>query len=160
VSLVTPRVETAIQAAYGLATMASALVVGATTRSEAVSDRSRLGQAIIWLALLNLASFRSPFLPDGYAYVGTLWLVTLLFAAHLRFSWRDALILTIAWVLLTPIYGGRDELPQPFTLLVAVTLLTQGLVIAGTLGAVWMEWRHAGVLRAPARTRSLEHQPA
>ena len=36
----------------------------------------RLAQ--FWLALLNLGSFRSPFVPDAYAAMGTIWLVTLL----------------------------------------------------------------------------------
>ena len=35
---------------------------------------------MLWLAVLNLGSLRSPFVPDAYAWVGTIWLATLLFA--------------------------------------------------------------------------------
>lgn len=40
----------------------------------------RLRQAQTWLALLSLAAARSPFLPDVYATLGCLWLLTLLAA--------------------------------------------------------------------------------
>jgi len=40
----------------------------------------RLRQAQTWLALLSLAAARSPFLPDVYATLGSLWLLTLLAA--------------------------------------------------------------------------------
>ena len=44
------------------------------------SERLRLRRAQVWLGLLSLASFRSPFVPDAYALVGTLWLLTLVAA--------------------------------------------------------------------------------
>ena len=43
-------------------------------------ERLRLRTAQVWLGLLSLASFRSPFVPDAYALIGTLWLLTLMAA--------------------------------------------------------------------------------
>ncbi len=43
-------------------------------------ERLRLRRAQVWLGLLSLASFRSPFVPDAYALFGTLWLLTLVAA--------------------------------------------------------------------------------
>ncbi len=159
--IVTPRVEQAVQMLFGIALLTVAAVAGFKTRTEGADSRSRLSHAIVWLALLNLASFRSPFLPDGYAYVGTLWLVTLILAARPRFSWRETLALAAAWILLTPIFGGRATTPEPFKLVLAVTLLTQGLVLAATVGAIWMQYRASiEVGRLPALPESLERLPA
>jgi hypothetical protein len=54
--------------------------------SESSTDVSliRLRHAQLWLGLLSLASFRSPFVPDAYGLVGTLWLMTLIAAERHR----------------------------------------------------------------------------
>ncbi len=161
VSFVTPQIERNVQSVYGIAVLAFAVLVGAITRADSNDERTRLGQVIVWLALLSLASFRSPFLPDGYAYVGTLWLVTLVQASRLNVTWQDAVALAGAWILLTPIYGGEDVVPRPFRLFVAITLMTQGLVIAASVGAVWMECRpYVSADDPQALPESIERLPA
>lgn len=134
---VTPRIESAVQSVYGVAIMGFALIAAVVARRKGGDRQSSLRHVIVWLALLNLASFRSPFLPDGYAYVGTLWLGTLLFASIPRMSWPLGLVWIGAWILLSPIYGGRALTPQPFKLIVLVTLVTQAMVGIVTLYAAW-----------------------
>jgi hypothetical protein len=81
---------------YGLLLLAIAALaasrLGRMRAAETNLERLRLRQAQVWLGLLNLASFRSPFVPDAYALIGTLWLLTLLAAeGHWRTTGRLAL---------------------------------------------------------------------
>ena len=52
--------------------------------SAASPEIVRLRHAQLWLGVLSLASFRSPFVPDAYGLVGTLWLLTLIAAERRR----------------------------------------------------------------------------
>jgi hypothetical protein len=86
-----------IAAAYGYLVIAVSLLLGlARARfAEPAPGRDRLEHAQLWLALLNLASFRSPFVGAGYGSVGTVWLLSLLIVGA-RTRARRAL-----WVALT-----------------------------------------------------------
>ena len=68
---------------YGIAVLALAWVAARRLQRAATilgPSGLRLRQAQAWLALLSLAAARSPFLPDVYATLGSLWLMTLLAA--------------------------------------------------------------------------------
>jgi alpha-1,2-mannosyltransferase len=52
------------------------------------SEARRAHAAQVWLGLLSLAALRSPFTPDAYATVGTLWLLALIVAAQPALSRR------------------------------------------------------------------------
>ena len=86
-----------IAAAYGYLVIAVSLLLGLTRArfAEPAPGRDRLEHAQLWLALLNLASFRSPFVGAGYGSVGTVWLLSLLIVGA-RTRARRAL-----WVALT-----------------------------------------------------------
>jgi hypothetical protein len=95
----------------------------------------RLRQAQVWLGLLNLASFRSPFVPDAYALVGTLWLLTLLAAeGHWRTTGR--LALAVAGAATFVVLDG-NVLPDPVpswivmgSLVVQLSMIALNLVAA------------------------------
>jgi alpha-1,2-mannosyltransferase len=100
----------------------------------------RLRHAQVWLGLLSLASFRSPFVPDAYGLVGTLWLLTLIAAER---HWRavEWLVLAAAAVAFSLILdGGLVPTPVP----IWMVLLTLGIQLAAL--AV-----NAVVVLAPAR---------
>ncbi len=89
----------------------------------------RLHKAQTWLALLNLGSFFSPFAPDVYAVVGTLWLLILV-AAETRFTWRNVTVLVLVWLALNvvaPLGPGLPEVgPAPR---IAFGLFVQAILI-------------------------------
>jgi alpha-1,2-mannosyltransferase len=88
----------------------------------------RLRQAQIWLALLSLASLRSPFVPDTYGLIGSLWLLTLLGAEAGR-SVRTWTILAAAAVAFSVIMDG-GVIPSPVpTWIVLTTLAIQTAAI-------------------------------
>jgi hypothetical protein len=75
----------------------------------------RLRHAQLWLGLLSLASFRSPFVPDAYGLVGTLWLLTLLAAERRRPSeWAALAALGAAFCVVLD--GGLVPKPVPLWL--------------------------------------------
>ena len=110
----------------------------------------RLRQAQVWLALLNLASFRSPFLPDAYGFIGTLWLL-MLFAAENRrrtSTWIAFAALGAAFCLILD--GGPVSVPVP-TWMALGTLAVQLTAIALNVTAVVAPHRRAAVFSpAPA----------
>jgi hypothetical protein len=88
---------------------------------------------VLWLALLVLATLRSPFLPQGYAGFPALWLLTLVVATGpaTRKSLGWALAAWLGLNTLVPLDAGLDPwelaivstLPQIITLAVAVVAL-------------------------------------
>ena len=72
----------------------------------------RLRQAQLWLGLLSLASFRSPFVPDAYGLVGTLWLLTLIAAERPRlYEWSALIAAGAAFSIVLD--GGLVPTPVP-----------------------------------------------
>lgn len=110
-------------------------------RSGADEALVRLRHAQVWLGLLSLASFRSPFVPDAYGLVGTLWLMTLLFAERARVADRIVLI-ALAAAFTIVVDGGIVPTPVPAWILL-VTLLLQCLAFAVNGYAVWSPGRRA-----------------
>ena len=92
----------------------------------------RLRQAQTWLALLSLAAARSPFLPDVYATLGSLWLLTLLAAE--RGSAARLLGLALAGGACCWLIDAR-ALPSPVP--VSLLLSTLGIQLALLALQVW-----------------------
>jgi hypothetical protein len=83
-------------------------------KSDAVSEAAasfRLHRAQTWLALLNLGSFSSPFAPDVYAVVGTLWLVVLVLP-EARFTRSNVAVLTLVWLALNIVAPLGPGIPE------------------------------------------------
>jgi len=82
--------------------------------TDASADASliRLRHAQLWLGLLSLASFRSPFVPDAYGLVGTLWLLTLLATERQRIAeWGALIALGVSFSIVLD--GGLVPTPVP-----------------------------------------------
>lgn len=94
----------------------------------ALARRAREDREILaWLAVLVLATLRSPFLPQAYGAVPPLWLLTL-FAATLVPTSRT-LLLTLAGVLVLAHYEAQDW-PMALGLRLALVGVTQAAMIA------------------------------
>jgi hypothetical protein len=123
-----------------------ALTIFSATRA---TKMSRLELAASWLALLALASFRSPFLPDHTGLFAPLWIWSLIAAGSAHTTRRTALF-ALMWAALaavlpfvgTPLDNGLDRF--------VVSAISQ--VIAVTL-CLW------AVLRRPASMNNLGADP-
>jgi hypothetical protein len=112
-------------------------VVVASRRGNRANDdssRARCDEAALWLALLSLASFLAGFLPDAYAGIGTLWLVTLLAARSKATNtpWFVALGLLVGVVL-----PSRMAMPSlPTTVRLGFSLVAQVALLLVAIGVV------------------------
>jgi len=149
------HVGNVVSSLYGLGIMALALWAGwrARTRS-ADGEEHRTADASTWLGLLNLASFRSPFVPDAYAYIGTLWLGTVLVGAQRRVTVAVLVAAAAGWLALGQVFDGvpRTAIPAWLSLLV---IAIQGLAFALNLWAVLRPivgtvWRELAGSRRPS----------
>lgn len=100
------------------------LVVLAATVLAARRRWSREQEPLVWLAILILASLRSPFLP-GYAVIPVLWLLTLL-AATVAPTVRTLWLVSLAWMCLN--VGASQSIKDP-RLLAATILLPQAVIV-------------------------------
>ncbi len=82
---------------------------------------------LVWLSILTLATLRSPFLPEAYAGVPGLWLLTLI-AARGSGSARSLAGLLAGWIVFN-LYWPTDWAMDP-RLLAILTLIPQGLTLA------------------------------
>ena len=115
-----------VSAWYGVALFAVALLAGwSMSRADRSGgdERDRLREAQVWLALLNLGSFRSPFVPDAYALMGTMWLLTLLAAERAPLTASRVFGFGLAAVMFALVLDGIFVTP-PKSLLV-LTLVNQ-----------------------------------
>ena len=96
----------------------------------------------VWLAILILATLRSPFLPQGYGVFPAIWLLTLL-AARRPPTPKNVLLLVLAWLCFNfyvPMDFGVGPrmlaliniLPQTATAVVAVLALRRSETEAAT----------------------------
>ena len=92
------------------------------------SELLRIRYAQVWLSLLTLASLRSPFVPDAYGYIGTLWLLTIVAAEH---RWKGSMWIAFAAaaIAVSIVADGALTAPVP-TWIVLLSLAIQVLVIA------------------------------
>jgi alpha-1,2-mannosyltransferase len=119
--------------AYTLVAVAATFLVGSRTLRD---DQKPL----VWLAILILATLRSPFLPPAYGVLPALWLLTLLAAVALRSS-RVLPAVLVAWVALC-LYWPVDWPIEPrllailFTVPLVVMLALVVLAFGRARGAV------------------------
>jgi hypothetical protein len=111
-------------------------------------SRSQRELTLAWMAILVLATLRSPFLPQSYAVFAPLWLLTLFSATHA--ATPRAVLLTVAGWLAFDLFWPLDWRIDP-RWLALVNLLPQSLMIA----LVILVARHA-----PARERLAVESPA
>ena len=91
--------------------------------------RFRLTKIVVWLALLALMSYRSPFAPWTYGAVGGVWLFAA-FAALMPLSGRQTAALVVAWVIIS-LYGPPIVGPMvAFTFIAQAVLYVSGFWIA------------------------------
>ena len=96
-------------------------------------ERLRLRKAQVWLGLLSLASFRSPFVPDAYALIGTLWLVTLLAAeGHWQMRGRIALVVAGATAMIV-LDGGPIPTAVPAWVMAATLVVQVAAIVFNAL---------------------------
>jgi alpha-1,2-mannosyltransferase len=111
-------------------------------RSALPPEEVRLRQAQTWRGLLSLASFRSPFVPDAYAVIGSLWVLTLLAAEQRTRAQQTSLCFAgLAFCVLID-----DALlpPTPPLWSVLLTLATQVLLFAFNVWVVLRPQPRAG----------------
>jgi hypothetical protein len=114
----------------------SALAIAVAIWAARQATRSHGDKALVWMALLIVATLRSPFLPQAYAAFPPLWLLTLL-AAAVAPGARALAITLLGWVALSvywPTDGGiaprqlalMHLVPQTATMVVVVLALLRG----------------------------------
>jgi hypothetical protein len=128
--------------------VAVAVTVAVARHSPGLRD---LYKPLVWLAILMIAALRSPFLPQAYAVLPALWLVTLLSATHVA-RWATLGTMLILWAMLG-LYWPMDW-PMDPRLLALLTTVPQGVFIA--LAVLTCK----SVLDASPRRRSLLHAAA
>ncbi len=100
------------------------LVVLAATVLAARRTWSRGQEPLVWLAILILASLRSPFLP-GYAIIPVLWLLTLL-TATVAPTVRTLWLVSLAWMCLN---GAAWQSIKDPRLMAVMILLPQAVIL-------------------------------
>jgi len=134
-----------LASAYGAGVLALAAWLGWHRRAVAdAPGEPRLAEAGIWIALLNLGSLRSPFVPDAYAFVGTLWLLALVGAGLHRHTMAAAAGAVPLWFAFSRVFDGmlkEGQATPPWML--AVTLLIQVSAIAFNLWVLWTALWHS-----------------
>jgi hypothetical protein len=117
-------------------------------------------QARLWLCLLGLGALRSPFLPQDYAQVLPLWLLTLL---PVGAGLRRPVLLGVAWLLLE--FGlpmeAFDRLGAVRSLIITtIPQLLHWAVLFGALHAVFREGHRRASEAQPHGEPSLTHASA
>jgi len=116
------------------------------------AQRSRAGDLIAWISLLNLAALRSPVAPSAYVLAPVLWVLALL-ATQVRGRWPLVGALVAGWVVVV----GPPPLPDRTDLI--VNLACQAAVIAlCAWGALW--GRHPNPGRAPVAAPAIPEAEA
>jgi Glycosyltransferase family 87 len=134
--------------ALALSWVYTAGVLAATVAVGRAPAETRLGEAARWLALLHLAALRSPFVPDAYALITPLWLLTLVAAEERGGAARRGVLAACALLLCVVAPLGKG-LPEPgLTLRLVVGLASQAVAIGLCLRALgarpvaqWIELR-------------------
>jgi len=111
------------------------------------SSLTRLQQACCWLALLGLASLRSPFVPQEYAFLGPVWLLPLLAAGWGSRS-RVRLFVVGAFVVLAALLPHDTPVPPPvFCTITTLQQIAGVTVLLAALALVAGDQRGGGVSR-------------
>lgn len=133
---------------YGFLVIALGVAAALRNRHpDAATPRGRMRLAQLWLALVTLASFRSPFSGFVYAWTGTFWLLVLLAAGAATPVWR-AFWLT----LLLPFAVGFYTMPAVGTIAPPGTMW---MAIAVHVLAIAVNLWVVGTWLLPKKTRQL-----
>jgi hypothetical protein len=125
------------------------VIVLAVTVVIGMRRTSRNQQPLIWLAVLILASLRSPFLPQ-YELFAVIWLLTLLLAPVMP-SIRTLYLVLVAWAVLNiamPVSGPAPRLNA------AMVLVSQAIIVVLLALALRRHRQESPVLLQPAVSRS------
>ena len=90
---------------------------------------SRTERAMTWLALLALAAFRSPFVPDTYGLFPVIWLWSLVAATALPRR-RNVAVLSLLWIAFAAVLPFTGALAADLHERLALSTLSQCLAIA------------------------------
>jgi hypothetical protein len=124
---------------YGIAVFVFAGAL-AWRRRNAAEDRALSLQ--MWLALLNLASFRSPFLAGAYGTIGTIWILTIALATATTVRGRIASSASFVVLCVTAaILGSPRESPSTAILMLSFLSHTLMLAVNGVILA--RAWRRS-----------------
>jgi hypothetical protein len=133
----------AIASVYGMLVIALAAVVGWRHRPDLAEPLDRLGLVQIAVALLMLASFRSPFV-GFYGLLAAVWLMTVAAA-----SARSATTLLLSWAGIAAFAYAHVLVPSPAMPTTTSHLVLSGLVfctaVAAGIFVVVRVWRGASV---------------
>ena len=130
---VSPGLASGLTWAYSVLLLGLAVVVG-RKRPQITAEPA------LWLALLVLASLRSPLAPSAYAVVPALWLLTLK-AREVGKDWRGVGAIILAFIVM----GGMPPMPSPKAT-IALWMLGQAAML---LVGFWVVLRREGVVDAP-----------
>lgn len=156
VAFLDPENSLRITSLYGLLVIALAVATAVRARhQEDSTPRGRLLLVQLWLALVTLASFRSPFAGFVYAWIGAFWLIVLL-AAGAATARRRALWLTM----LVPFALGFYTMPTgnvlagtvapPLVMWTSIALQSLTLGVSLWLAGTWLVPKRAQQPVAPA----------
>jgi hypothetical protein len=123
-------------------------------RAASPATMERLRAAQLWLALLNLGSFRSPFVPDAYALMGTTWLLTLVAAGWTRLTAARALFFAAAVAMFALVFDGLWPADPP-RWAVVLTLGNQLLALGLNAWVLARAIRSIAAAPAPLRESSI-----
>lgn len=121
--------------------------LAARTSGKTQAANGRLLSVVTWLAVVQLASLRSPFVPDTYGQFALLWMLVLLLARIERHGWQTVGLLAL--VALANVLVPTVEI-MPLPALLASTLVLQLLFLALCFAVVVVPWRQAVVQKAVA----------
>lgn len=105
-------------------------------------ELDRVDQARLWLCLLGLGALRSPFLPQDYAQLIPLWLLTLL--PNLAISFRRLLPIALGWLVLNvglPMEGFAALGTVPSLIVTAIPQSLHWALLFGVLSTVFEKGR-------------------
>ena len=121
--------------------------IAARTSGKTQIPNGRLLSVATWLAVVQLASLRSPFVPDTYGQFAPLWILVLLLARIERHGWQTVGLLALA-ALANFLVPTVEIMPLPT--LLASTLVLQLLFLALCFAVVVVPWRRAVAKEAVA----------
>lgn len=139
----------AIARGYAVLVIGIALLAGLRMRADPVppAGAERLGTAMLFLGLLNLAAAFSPFVGVAYGTYGTVWLATLLMASSRNRGTTIAGVVALALVLLSSVAVAsprRGVRPETFALLTALTGHVAAVALNGWVVWAWFARRRPG----------------
>lgn len=126
-----------------------ALIAGWRMRADPVplAGAYRLGTAMLFLAILNLAAAFSPFVGVAYGTYGTVWLTTLLLASSRDRGETMTGVAVLALVLLSSVAVAsprRDVRPETFTIVASLVGHVAALAVNGWVVWAWFARRRPG----------------